>query len=345
MAALLAAGAGAENPPPAPAPPTADAKEPATAPPPSAPATIPSDLERLAEALPGEHRTITAGDESFDVFVRGITGGPAKGALVLIPGDGGLPPTSDGLAALRDDLPAHGWSTWLISVPRPPRVQAITEAPVTAAEPAPQDDGKVPVETAEQAPAAKATETESTAKPAQEADFPELPASAGLDSKITARMQDWIAASTPRIAAAVQEAAKEGPVTLVAEGAAATLLTGFVASGTTDIAAVILIDPIEVQGADTRWPDAFPVPVLEVLDAESRADMGRERRTRANAARLANYRQLTLPGGYQTEEGQPSVLARRIRGWLLTLPEQKQPPATPEKPAAPGPEALGPNRS
>jgi hypothetical protein len=100
---------------------------------------------------------------------------------------------------------------------------------------------------------------------------------------------------------------------------------------------------VEVQGAEARWPDALPIPVLEVLDAETRADLGRERRTRANAARLASYRQLTLPGGYRTEEGQPSVLARRIRGWLLTLPKAPAPQAPP--PAASGPEALGPNRS
>ena len=42
--------------------------------------------------------------------------------------------------------------------------------------------------------------------------------------------------------------------------------------------------------------------------------MGAERRTRANAAKLKSYQQLTLPGGYGTEEGQPSVLVKRIRG-------------------------------
>jgi hypothetical protein len=322
LAVLFAAGVQAQDPPASPPPSETGEGAP---PPPAAdapPVTIPSDLERLAEALPDEHRVLKAGDESFDVFVRPITGGPPKGALVLIPGDGGLPPTSEGLGSLRDELPAYGWSTWLISVQRPPRVQSITEPPATAEAPDAGTTGD-----ADGAPEAGKEPPADTTKPPppQEADFPEPVAGPGLDARIAERMQDWISASLPRIAATVAEAGKEGPVTLVAEGAAAALLTGFVGTGTPGVTAVILIDPVEV------------------LDAETRADLGRERRTRANAARLASYRQLTLPGGYRTEEGQPSVLARRIRGWLLTLPKAPAPQAPP--PAASGPEALGPNRS
>jgi hypothetical protein len=219
-------------------------------------------------------------------------------------------------------------------------VQSITEPPATAEAPDAGTTGD-----ADGAPEAGKEPPADTTKPPppQEADFPEPVAGPGLDARIAERMQDWISASLPRIAATVAEAGKEGPVTLVAEGAAAALLTGFVGTGTPGVTAVILIDPVEVQGAEARWPDALPIPVLEVLDAETRADLGRERRTRANAARLASYRQLTLPGGYRTEEGQPSVLARRIRGWLLTLPKAPAPHAPP--PAASGPEALGPNRS
>jgi len=341
LAVLLAGGAVAEDKPATP-PPAEAASPPAPAPAEAVPATIPSDLERLAEALPGEHRVLKAGEESFDVFVRAITGGPPKGALVLIPGDGGLPPTSEGLGALREELPAHGWSTWLISLQRPPRVQAIT-SPAPAA-----GTGKADAP-ADAAPAdGKTPPTEAGAKPPatpapQEADFPEPAPAIGLDARISERMQAWVSASLPRIAAAVAEAGKEGPVTLVAEGAAAALLTAFVSEGTPGVAAAILIDPVEVQGAEARWPEAFPTPVLEVLDAETRADTGQERRTRANAAKLAHYRQLTLPGGYQTEDGQPSVLARRIRGWLLTLPTPS--PVPPRAPAKAGPEALGPQRS
>ena len=344
LAVLFAAGLEAQDPPASPPAPEADAGAPPAPAADAPPVTIPSDLERLAEALPDEHRVLKAGDESFDVFVRAITGGPPKGALVLIPGDGGLPPTSEGLGSLRDDLPAYGWSTWLISVQRPPRVQAITEPPAPAAAPDAAAEAGTTGDAGEAPEPGKEPPADTTKPPApQEADFPEPIAGPGLDARITERMQDWISASLPRIAATVAEAAKEGPVTLVAEGAAAALLTGFVGTGAPGVAAVILIDPVEVQGADARWPDALPIPVLEVLDAETRADLGRERRTRANAARLASYRQLTLPGGYRTEEGQPSVLTRRIRGWLLTLPKAPAPKAQP--PAATGPEALGPNRS
>lgn len=336
---LLMTTARAQDPPTTPTPAEPGSEQAPSAPADAPPATIPSDLERLAEALPEEHRVLKAGEESFDVFVRSITGGPAKGALVLIPGDGELPPTSEGLGTLRKELTAYGWSTWLISVQRPPRVQAITSAPATA--------GNAEAPTAPEKPAEQPkTEgnADTTKTPAiQEPDFPEPAASPGLDAQIATRMQDWIAAAQPRIAAVVAEAGKEGPVTLVAEGAASALVTGFMASGGAGVTGLVLIDPVEVQGAGNIWPEGLPTPVLEILDAETRADMGRERRTRANASKLASYRQLTLPGGYRTEEGQPSVLARRIRGWLLTLPQS--PPPTPRAPAASGPEALGPNRS
>ncbi len=323
----------AADPPAAPPPAEPGAAPAPEAPADTAPATIPSDLDRLAEALPAEHRMLQADGADFDVFVNAITGGPPKGALVLIPGDGGLPPTSDGLTALRRDLPAHGWSTWLISLLRPPRVQSVSDTPDAAAPAAttqsPDAGSTAPAEPAEAKPAAQ-----------QEADFPEPAAAPGLDARITAQMQDWITANQPRIAAAVAEAAKEGPVTLVAEGAAAALVTNFMAAGAPEVVAVVLIDPVELPGADARWPEDFATPVLEVLDAEERADIGRERRTLANASRVASYRQLTLPGGYQTEEGQPSVLAKRIRGWLLKLPPAppaKSAPAQKKSPASLGP--------
>lgn len=339
LSALLVATARAEDPPATTAPAAPGAEQAPAAPADAVPATIPSDLERLAEALPEEHRVLKAGEESFDVFVRTITGGPAKGAVVLIPGDGELPPTSEGLGTLRKELTAYGWSTWLMSVQRPPRVQAVTSAPATPA------NADAPATAEKQAEPAKTEGGADTSRaPAvQGPDFPEPAASPDLDAQITKRMQDWITAAQPRIAAVVAEAGKEGPVTLMAEGAASALVTGFMASGGAGVTAVVLLDPVEVQGAQNIWPEGLPTPVLEVLDAETRASMGQERRTRANASRLASYRQLTLPGGYRTEEGQPSVLVRRIRGWLLTLPQS--PPATPRKPAASGPEALGPNRS
>ncbi len=347
LALMVAAGAQAADPPatapaaapaeqPAPAPPTTPAPGPEAAP---APASIPSDLSRLVDALPEEHRVLNADGASFDIFVRTMTGGPAKGAIVLIPGDGGLPTTSEGLVELRTQMPAHGWSTWLLSLERPPRVHSLPETPpaddkAAAADAPPAAGSEKPVEAAS-TPPAPATQ--------QEADFPESATPPSLDARITAQMQDWIAASQPRIAAAVAEAAKDGPVILVAEGAAAPLLSGFVATGDASIAGVVLLDPVELPGAPAVWPEGFLTPVLEVLDAEQRSDMGAERRTRANAAKLKSYQQLTLPGGYGTEEGQPSVLVKRIRGWLLRLPAPATGnPPPPEGNTAP---ALGPMRS
>jgi hypothetical protein len=334
------APAAAATEPPAPAAAATDQAEPEAPPP---PAPIPSDLSRLVEALPEEHRVLDAGGASFDIFVRTMTGGPAKGAIVLIPGDGGLPTTSEGLVELRSQLPAHGWSTWLLSLERPPRVQSLTAVlPVT-----PPDDekaaaaGSPPAEGGEP-PADPASTPPAPAKP-QEADFPEDAAQPSLDARITAQMQDWITASQPRIAAAVAEAGKDGPVVVVAEGTAAPLLSAFVASGSAGIAGVVLLDPVELPGAPALWPEDFGTPVLEVLDAAQRSATGSERRTRANAAKLKSYQQITLPGGYGAEEGQPSVLVKRMRGWLLRLPAPAtgSPPPPGGNPAAP----LGPMRS
>ena len=351
LALLLAAGVQAADAPatapaaaateqPAPVSAATDQAEPEAPPPPP---SIPSDLSRLVEALPEEHRVLDADGASFDIFVRTMTGGPPRGAIVLIPGDGGLPTTSEGLVELRAQMPAHGWSTWLLSLERPPRVQSLTAAlPVTPPEDAKAAAAGAPPAEGGEPPADPASTPPAPAKH-QEADFPEDAAPPGLDARITAQMQDWIAASQPRIAAAVAEAGKDGPVVLVAEGTAAPLLSAFVATGSAGIAGVVVLGPVELPGASVAWPDGFLTPVLEVLDAEQRSDLGADHRTRANAAKLKSYQQITLPGGYETEAGQPSVLVKRMRGWLLRLPAPAtgSPPPPGGNPAPP----LGPMRS
>src|SRR5262245_24983720 len=73
----------------------------------------PAPANPVPAPLETEVRTLKAGTEEFTAFIQPMTGGPAKGAVVLVPGDGQFPATSAALARLRVELPAFGWSTWL----------------------------------------------------------------------------------------------------------------------------------------------------------------------------------------------------------------------------------------
>ncbi len=98
----------------APAPIEAPAATPATEPRPTAATAAPPD----------ETRTLRAGEQEFRVIVRAARGAQHHGALVLLPPDGAHPGASAALERLRRDLPAHGWSSWLVVLEPPPASDA-----------------------------------------------------------------------------------------------------------------------------------------------------------------------------------------------------------------------------
>jgi hypothetical protein len=271
---------------------------------PSAPAPAGADVRRL-----------TAEGTEFQVRVMPITGGPAQGALVLVPGDGRHPATSRALERLRTGMPAFGWTTWTPELESPPRSHAAGMG-VPASEDVVVDAG----DRAQGAPPQG-----SDAVPGAEDPAPETPKAAAdggqepLEAVRAGQLLAWAGRSRARLAAVVKEASAEGRVVLVAEGVGAALLTGFAAQVPNAAFATVLVDPVELPGLPAAWPRGSAVPVLEVFDhAEARAQ-AEARRSHANAIGLHYYRQLVLTDAAAEEPEQETPLVRRLRGWLRTL--------------------------
>jgi Protein of unknown function (DUF3530) len=282
-----AAGAAA-----APAPATGTAPATATAP---APATTPAagdaDLAALAARLADERRMLKAGGGEFAVFVRTAQEEPARGTLLLIPGDGAHPASAAAVAQIHATLPAHGWSSWLLSLESPPRSWTATIG--AAAAPAP--------------PAGAA------------ANQPRLP-DASLDAERAQELQFWAERCQARIAAAIAAAAAAGgKVVLLSEGSAALLLSRAVAAAPATIQGAVQIEPIELGGPVQQWPEGLAAPVLDVMSPAASRAQGAARRERARERGLRNYRQLTLETGSWYAARGETMLARRLRGWLSAL--------------------------
>lgn len=295
LGCLLCAGggvtrAGAQS---APAPIEAPAAAPATEPRPAAPAD--------------ETRTLRAGAQQFSVIVRAARGAQQHGALVLLPPDGAHPGASAALERLRRDLPAHGWSSWLLVLEPPPRIHAGrlgTDAPAEAAPPAPD----ALAEAASPAPDAPA-EAASPAPDAPAAEAPPAP-----DAERAAELQRWAADAGERIDAALTAARAAHPVTvLAAAGPGAALLARALPAAS----AALLIDPVEFAELAPAWPAPLPVPVMEIL----RPALAARRPPPAAPAGTgsAPYRRLVIDVASSEPFGVETLLTRRVRGWLATL--------------------------
>ncbi|HMV71024.1 MAG TPA: DUF3530 family protein [Pseudomonadales bacterium] len=70
-----------------------------------------------------ETRTLNAAGGEFTTLVRTAQGTP-HGTLVLLPADGAHPEAGEAMERLRRDLPAHGWTTWLITLDPPPGIRS-----------------------------------------------------------------------------------------------------------------------------------------------------------------------------------------------------------------------------
>jgi len=268
--------------PAVPAAPAAPEPEPAPA--------IDRDLDALAVTLAQERRILKADGHEFAVFVTQARGPVARGALVLIPGDGSHPTSAAGLEQIRQSMPAHGWATWLLTLEPPPRIHAEQIGTPGAAPPA----------ATESAPAGAGSAT--------------------LNARRAGALEQWAVRSQARILAAIASAAAEGrPLVLVAEGSAAVLLTRGMGSAPGSVRAAALLDPVELPGLVLEWPRGLARPVLEVLSPTAPREQGRLRREQAAALQLKHYRQLTLETGSWHPGPADAPLTRRLRGWLTTL--------------------------
>jgi hypothetical protein len=228
------------------------------------------------------------------VFVKASTGKPARGALLLLPGDGEYPTASPAIEQLRQLLPAKGWSTWLISLESPPRSHS--------------------------GPLAPDSDPQSAATPAQQ--------EPDEQQRIEA-LRKWAKRCEARIAQAMSAASAEGTLVLVAENSAAALLTGFVGTQPAAVKAAIVIEPVDFPGLASEWPKDLALPVLELLDPVTRREEGAQRRAQADAVGLERYRQIMTSIGPWEPGDNETLLAKRVRGWLKSLDLDSRPAPAP----------------
>ncbi len=252
----------------------------------TAPAAAPAapDLAELALKLAAEQRLLQAEGVEFPVFVKPVSGEPAHGALLLLPGDGTYPTASPAIEQLRQLLPAQGWSTWLISLESPPR----SHSGRLAGDPDPPP----------------------AATPAQRASD---------EQRRLEELQAWAKRCQARIAQVVTAASAEGSLVLVAENSAAALLTGFVGTQPAATRAAVVIEPVDFPGLASEWPKDLAMPVLELLNPVTHFEQGAQRREQAQAMGLENYRQIMISIAPWQAGDNETLLAKRVRGWLKSL--------------------------
>lgn len=307
----------------------------------AAPAPLPApDPAALARALGAERRVLRTERGEFGVIVTPAEAGTGTGTLLLLPADGQFPGASPGIARLREEMPFAGWTTWLLELEAPPRVQSLgaTDAPAAAspaettpppadagnagaaaAEPAPEP-AKPAAGSSESAPAAPAPEKPAEGAPAS-ADAAEAPVEdpgIALDKRLGEAHAQWILGNRERVAAALAAAAGAGPVVLVAEGSASPVLVAALdkAEG---LAALVLLVPVTLDEAPFAWPEKLPLPVLEVLEPGASPEDRAGSRERAHAAGVGNYRLMLLSLDGPAVGPRESLLTRRVRGWLRSL--------------------------
>lgn len=315
--------------------PPADAAAPVPAA--AAPATAPGpDPAALARVLGAERRVMRTDAGEFGVIVANSEKEQASGTLLLLPADGQFPGASPGIARLREEMPVTGWATWLVELEAPPRVQSLgaPEAPSPPAEGAtPSTEAGKSEAPAEKPAAGSDKPAGEPAAPEPPAETPEAPADGGaaaavdtvleapglaLDKRLGAAHADWIARNRARVAAALSEAVKTGPVVLVAEGSASPVLAAALEKAE-GLAALVLLAPVALDEAPFAWPSKLALPVLEVLEPGASPEERAGSLERARAAGVGNHRLMLLSLDGPSVGPRESLLTRRVRGWLTGL--------------------------
>lgn len=279
----------------------------------------PSTTPGAAAATGDEPRDLTAGEQQFAVLTRAARGADAARVLVLVAGAGAAPSAWTAIEQLRESLPDHGWSTWLLGLETPPLVRSAALKSPSSAVPG----------VGETAPADAAAGAEPATAP-EAAD-----AQAGMpspDAQRLAEYRGWLAGSVERIAGTIAQAGAAHPdgVVLVGEGSAAAAVLAALPAlqrGAPVLRGVLIIEPVWPADIPARWPRGLAMPALEILTPATLHRDGDARRRDARTLALAQYRQFGIAfEGWAPGSGE-SVLAKRVRGWLERLDAAPEAPA------------------
>lgn len=270
----------------------------------------PSTTPEAAAAPDDAQQAPLAGGQQFRVLKRSARGADTSRVLVLVPGAGAAPSAWTAAEQLRESLPDHGWSAWLLGLEPPPLVRSAalrSQSPAGhAGDAPPQGDGAG-------GDTSSATETADAQS-----------GTPGPDEQRLAAYRGWLAGSVERIAGTVAEAGAAHPdgVVLVGEGSAAAAVLAALPALQGDagvLRGVLIIEPVWPADIPARWPRGLEIPALEILTPATRLRDGAARSRDARMLELAQYRQLGIAfEGWAPGSGE-SVLAKRVRGWLDRL--------------------------
>jgi hypothetical protein len=274
----------------------------------------PSTTPVAAAATGDEPRDLTAGEQRFAVLTRAARGADATRVLVLVAGAGAAPSTWTATEQLRESLPDHGWSTWLLGLETPPLVRSAALKSQSSAVPGVGETA--PADAAASAEAATAAEAAQTGVPSP-------------DAERLAEYRGWLAGSVERIAGTIAQAGAAHPdgVVLAGEGSAAAAVLAALQRDAPVLRGVLIIEPVWPTDIPARWPRGLAMPALEILTPATLHREGDERRRDARTLALAQYRQFGIAfEGWAPGSGE-SVLAKRVRGWLERLDAAPEAPA------------------
>lgn len=278
------------------------------------------EAQELARKLPAQAKMLDAAGQSFVALWMPANTAQAKGAVILLPGNGQTADWPRGIGPLRRRLPDDGWHTLSLSLPDNPG-EALPRTPEPDAQTAPQtqeEDETAPAP--EEAPAEAGYLPEQTTAPEDSA--PEAEPAADAPPAV-----EWPTALFERITAGIGFARESGATTIVLAGQgsgafwAARYLQEHPAP---EVRHLALIAPRAVPG-ETALEELVPALKIATGDfyypqPEYLRDAAIARRNAARRIGHPSYHQVMLQALPADPDAEQEQLYRRVRGWLDRQP-------------------------
>ena len=262
------------------------------------------------------------GDERFLGLYRADSSGSPFGNLLVLHDNLQHPDWPGIVRGLREDLSRHGWNTLSIAMPDYRPLPDLP--PLPAPEPPPAENEAAPAKDEKAkppAPGKAANDTQPPSEPPAESDpAAEQPAQDIYESvEYKPEQVPDVVDSRIRLGMEFLREKDPSPVVIVTIG----LSAGFAAKKTQtllirDVAGLVLIDPVQPEGADFNTDlDALDlrIPVLDIAPQFNPRTPPGLRLANARRARHQSYEQSIVEGAQRGITGYENQVVRIERGW------------------------------
>lgn len=258
-------------------------------------------------------------ERSFLLLYREAMAAQPKGDLVLLPGEGQHPNWPVAIAPLRQELAAHGWTTWALSLPQyqplGPPSRTLPPGPLLSRlgpeQGPPADDEEDPGDAggAFDEPSEESADSSEVRDPAE-------------------RLADQQAAVEERLLAVLNHQEGGGRQLLALQGEAVFWLLPWLEAGSWPEQSPLLLLNVRVpEGADSRnlarvLRGLGDRPILDIYDPASSERQRHAEERKAAYLRAGNDQavQLSLESSHgQRQSSQDRWLIQRVEGWLRSL--------------------------